>query len=1262
MKKVENLLGIDNSPHRDFTSLLHRCKEGTCRAILADPTYKEWVRGTMHSRVLWLNGRPGSGKSVQVSFLINYLLQKGHYCQYFFFQHRDTRKQTAGDLLRSLAFQITRDLPDYEAALAALSESNLKLEKLDARSLWEKLFVSFLFTLRSEIPLYWIIDAVDDAESANAIIELFSNLASSQIPIHLLLTSRDSPPIRTALKRVDATTSVDWISLDNNVNDIRLYVNSEKKYMPGSPKLREWIVDQLVDRAEGSFLWVYLALREISECHEEKHVRQVLDDIPSEMEDLYRRMERTIAELRRPADTALAKMVLAWTTYSRRSLHTDELLEALKPEHDNILDLRRTINQLCGHFVEIDGNNYVTLVHHTAREYLINKASTPFLLDRADAHEELFKKTLLMYIHRHLRAKIDQETMPPLYAYAATSWAYHLGESTLESEDALNLMSKFFSGTYVFPWIHALAALRHLNVLVSTSQALTAFINQQRSFYQRRMAVLDRVADFDTLELWAVDLLKIVGKFGANLLEDPTAIYSYIPPFCPPNSQIYKLQRRSPGLLSVEGLSNNDDWDDLLARLSVGPEHEASKIACSERFIAVLTLAGKITLWNSVTFEGYRDFVHQELVHMFCFSHGGDLLATYGYKTTKIWSVISGHLIRELVNPSQVRPLALTFAPKDRVLLVGLDTRTFARHVLGDPHIDGWESIDSAVFSEDAGITGAVLNSPTAIHFSPEGLQVAIAHRRYPLSVWTLEPPKLIGRCRRIKEGRSQGWAGVVRLAWHPRNGQILGIYTDGNIFKWHPIDQTHEEIKAESTPSEIQISFDGTVFLTGDVDGTIKLYNTSLFQMVYQLSSDDIVTALCFSPDGRRFYDIRGSHVNIWEPNSLLRLYEGENNPANETETWGGSVQSMSLIASEANAETYIPITALSARPEGDIICIGNGDGLVELEDIRTYEKTEVDKSKSVMAIEHLDWAGDGGRYAYVELGSRLVVKSVDLKGKSPFPPKTSTIMKERLQSHNGGAHRLLADSTGKFVLVATSSSAQVWSIDKHKICATHKPRRFGEQIQWAAHPTKSTHLLALTPTTITEHFWKDLSPGYQWHFQRLGQASPDNESDEDKPGIPRAMSNLVDSKQLDEFISRIVVSHNKAFILLFLCRRGRHHGRHARLLILESAKFATPPASPDDYLDTIPIPPDIAACIERPLQVIGQDRLVFLDESFRVCSCNIRHIGGPGAVLHHFFLPRDWVNAESLELCQVLSDGTFLCPRRGEVAIIRSDLVSHF
>lgn len=66
----------------------------------------------------------------------------------------------------------------------------------------------------------------------------------------------------------------------------------------------------------------------------------------------------------------------------------------------------------------------------------------------------------------------------------------------------------------------------------------------------------------------------------------------------------------------------------------------------------------------------------------------------------------------------------------------------------------------------------------------------------------------------------------------------------------------------------------------------------------------------------------------------------------------------------------------------------------------------------------------------------------------------------------------------------------------------------------------------------------------------------------------------------------------------------------------------------------------------------------MIFLDEDLWVCTAHIN--GGAGSVQRYFFIPRDWVDAAGLALCQVLPDGTLLCPCRGEVAVIRSDLAS--
>lgn len=36
--------------------------------------------------------------------------------------------------------------------------------------------------------------------------------------------------------------------------------------------------------------------------------------------------------------------------------------------------------------------------------------------------------------------------------------------------------------------------------------------------------------------------------------------------------------------------------------------------------------------------------------------------------------------------------------------------------------------------------------------------------------------------------------------------------------------------------------------------------------------------------------------------------------------------------------------------------------------------------------------------------------------------------------------------------------------------------------------------------------------------------------------------------------------------------------------------------------------------------------------------------------------------MSAEVLDLCQIMADGTFLCPRKGEVAVVKSTLGSEW
>ena len=67
--------------------------------------------------------------------------------------------------------------------------------------------------------------------------------------------------------------------------------------------------------------------------------------------------------------------------------------------------------------------------------------------------------------------------------------------------------------------------------------------------------------------------------------------------------------------------------------------------------------------------------------------------------------------------------------------------------------------------------------------------------------------------------------------------------------------------------------------------------------------------------------------------------------------------------------------------------------------------------------------------------------------------------------------------------------------------------------------------------------------------------------------------------------------------------------------------------------------------------------DDIVFLDTAAWICSWPFGD-DATSTVKRHFFLPQDWLNAESIELSTIATDGTIYIPRNGEIAVIMNGL----
>lgn len=1257
---LECLLAVSETPEDDYIFFLERWMSGTCEWIHSNKAFSTWLQESRPSGIFWLHALPASGKSIMSAYLIKHFRHIGVICQFFFFRFGDQTKRSLSALLRSLAFQIAEQVPEYRRALLKLSADGMRLEKSDARTIWQKLFVSILFRLDLTTPLYWILDAIDESDSSQSLLELLSKVSSSKTSVRIIMISRRNVALSSAFSRLAGSVPVDIISMDDKVGDIRLYVKNEMQYMHGSVEFRSRVSHKVLERAAQNFLWVHLAMSEILQCHTQDDIEKVLEELPPGMEPLYHRMEANVARSNRSSDIELAKRILSWAICSRRSLTIKEMSEALNPDFSTILDLRHTISQVCGQFVVVDNKGLVSMIHQTARDYLTKTQNLRCGVDIAVGHEVLFSRCMQTLLEPQLRDRLQQPATSDFLNYSATSWAYHLNLSYASSENSLTLLVGFLQDHAVLTWVHYLATSGQLKTLAHASQALALFVQKKRRLDSGRIPLLHRLTDLETLELWATDLVKILGKFGGTLLEDPGSIYGLIPQFCPISSAIYRRfgkEMANPDIV-VSGVSNTT-WDDSLARVSVGNDLQAEKVIVSDRCFAVLASNGTIAIWDAMSFEKKLVLSHQEYVSAMGFSNSGDMLVSCGFRSTKIWKVSSGRPVHSIANPSDTKALNVTFAPDDTFMLMGSDDRHVRRLSL-DMISVGWQILDPRILQEDSALDGARRNSPCCMSFNSNLTQVAVAYRGFPLSVWTLDRPKLLNRCKRTtNHGRrpSNAWTGVDRISWHPVFNEVIGIYSDGFIFKWQPLHDDNQELHTNAC--EIACSPEGTFFATSDADGNVKIYNYQHFVLVYQLSWENIIVSLAFSPDCRRFYDIRGSTCNIWEPNALIRLSDTDER-GSETASEAGST-TLASMASESHVNMPSPIMAL-ATSDRNFHCAGSDDGIVHLFDRAKGKKSELWRSANHMAVQHLEWSLDATHLAYAEVGGKIAVKCV----LPPEPPtKTSkwaisSVFDVRVQIESGGISQILMDPTSQYLLVSSNISAQVWSLETKEIVASMMSKTPGISQRWINHSVFKDQVLACTSLTMKIHNWKDLVElsSFQIETSVPTRLSSDENHNHASRSRRSSVGDIFSPFEANASIDRLMVSEDKSHIMLQSSEQQTGDKRIKNICIFNLASLLDDSYNTSCLLHPIFIPQEIRARIEIPLGILPKSLLVFLDQDYWMCTWRISEDSKILAPKRHFFLPKDWINAEALSICVLTAGGTFLYPRNGEIAVIECGL----
>ena len=226
------------------------------RTWLVDAVEKWRLSADRSSRLFSLFGAPGVGKSAFAAHLAHYGRDKilaVQFCEYDKPDHRD-----AGRLVTSLAFGLATRLPDYRKLLLALPEIR-RLEGKSPPELFDYLLAEPLSNvIEGERDRQLIvIDGLDEAGEGrkNVLVDMLAANAQ-RLPawIGIVATSRPESSVVAPLQGLNPMTFD--TSTELNRDDIRTFLRSELASQLEGRSDAERLLDGIVSKSEGVFLYV----------------------------------------------------------------------------------------------------------------------------------------------------------------------------------------------------------------------------------------------------------------------------------------------------------------------------------------------------------------------------------------------------------------------------------------------------------------------------------------------------------------------------------------------------------------------------------------------------------------------------------------------------------------------------------------------------------------------------------------------------------------------------------------------------------------------------------------------------------------------------------------------------------------------------------------------------------------------------------------------------------------------------------------------
>jgi WD40 repeat protein len=1229
MQYLGNFLGIYGPPLDDLQDLQELVAPGSCRWFLESPLFQKWLQeDSEYASIYWLSSKPAAGKSVLVAHVISRLQELGLDCSYYFFKHGDKTKQLASGLLRSLAYQCASSSDEFRRLLSLLQEDSIQFDLDDERAIWRKVFMNCLLRAPVSRPQFWVIDALDECVNTARLIPFLAKIESA-FKIRILVTCRPTTESDRHFASWGSRLVRSEISVEDSLNDIRLYLQNEADCLPISDlEKRQSLIEKIISKSAGCFLWIRVVLRELERAWSEEQIEDILEEVPPEMEPLYDRAVEIIS--RNAQSKHLAHAILTWILCAVRPLKTTELQDALKRGMNmKMFRFDKSVETLCGHLISIQKSGSITMVHTTAREYLLNRVhDSGFMVDKALSHQKMAMTCLEYLAGEEMRpprlggkASNSRRVERSLFAdYACTAFSDHIANAPSAFNELMILLHKFLR-TNVSTWIEYIAQNQDLYYLMRTAKNLRQYL-ERRAKHVSPLGV-----EFQRVDGWSNDLMRVPAKFGRRLTNIPSSIYFLIPPFCPKDSMIRQQGDLGQNRIRVSGLSNST-WEDCVAWIEYKSTW-ATAMACGDIFLALGMKSGAVNLYNQFTCQEKHVFQHGEPVKILKFDGTSRRLISAGARHLRLWT-INGEVTwtRKLKQPC----ITVSFAEEDSVILVTTRSNEGLSLAVADGSV-----LQEHNFIDSRTPLAATGQTPLAATISADAKMLALVYRGRPVHLWSMEDDGLFAFCGRDAEKQNPNISPATALFNPNPKVRLLAIGYQDCFLGIYDTETQEERSIVSGGGMALAATPDGRTLGTGDAVGTLCLWDFETLTLLYRVRScDEGLKSLSFSGDGLRVFDIRDTITKVWEPLALVRKNLDEDS----------SISDSVHVASDterSEAERAMEITALMSLPSCDTILVAKEDGSVICYDsLSGAEGHKLFSHAKDIFVTTMTWCDQGNVLATADVGGRVFIwQLADEQGW-----QTSKLL---LDCHSRQSVRqLLLSPKGDRLIVSTVTRDTLWSISKDsestkRLATLEHPSR--ATWRWTVSHRDDDEVILMVDYDISFYVWADL------------KKTEDPAVSLDFPGdsVPEA-----ESTQLQTFH---VSSDKSAFLANFTQVRG---DRSSAAFLIWASTSMDDDSRPSNNCPA-KIKPFLFQSVKYFIGIAGSSLLVFLDNDLFVCSCDISCLvpamGTKNRDLkprytRHYFILNDFVTRTQGTMASVTAKGDVAFVRDGEIAVVSCPL----